>query len=151
MYKPTCCNAVFFGMVTKGIALLCVCVCWTECGYLCVCVCLMGFSKTGLAKGKTSCSQSCVSLTRLNEQKRVTRLYFQPPQWLSQRMHSFSDPNPCCPALLHCRSACKISISAGTSCFAAQYFEEMCILLPWPSRTFQDWRWTLLFGVLFLF
>lgn len=37
------------------------------CGCLCVCLCLRGFSETGLAKGKTSCSQSYIfSLGRMS-------------------------------------------------------------------------------------
>lgn len=64
----------------------------------------------------------------------------QPPQWRSQRIHLHSVPNPCCPGPGYCHFACKISISAGTSCFSSETsvtFPENSRGLPWPCKKFE--------------
>lgn len=70
----------------------------------------------GLDKGKMS-DRTQFSVFSVHPVSRCRELVCTPTTRLSQRICLYSNPNPRCPGPRHCHFACKISISAGTSCF----------------------------------
>ncbi len=94
-------------------------------------------SETGLDRGKASgCSNPVFSQSAVWADAGSSSAR-QPPQWRSQRIRLHSVSNPCCPGPVYCHFACKISISAGTSCFSSETgvtFRGNGRGLPWPCR-----------------
>lgn len=92
-------------------------------------------SETGLDEGKMSHRiQFQCFLSSPNEQMQGAGQNANRHSRLSQRICLYSRLNPCCRGPRHCHFACKISISAGTSCFTWRG----CLISETCKATFWD-------------